>query len=103
LDERTGKRASSLGEAANLFADLVASEVRTICFARGGGAAELIYKFARARLEQVSDHAGRVTPYRSGYTPQQRRDIERRLATGELLGVVPPHALELGLGLGPRG
>jgi len=100
LDERTGKRASSLGEAANLFADLVASEVRTICFARSRRSAELIYQFARARLEQICDHAGRVTPYRAGYTPQQRRDIERRLATGELLGVITTNALELGIDIG---
>ena len=53
LDERTGRRASSLGEAANVFADLVAAEVRTICFARSRRAAELIYQFARKRLEDT--------------------------------------------------
>ena len=58
LDERTRRRASSLSEAANLFADLVAAEVRTICFARSRRAAELIYQFARTRLEETSDHAG---------------------------------------------
>ena len=100
LDERTGRRASSLGEAANLFADLVAAGVRTICFARSRRSAELIYQFARNRLEDAGDHADRVTPYRAGYTPQQRRDIERRLASGELLGVVTTNALELGIDIG---
>jgi DEAD/DEAH box helicase domain-containing protein len=100
LDERTGRRASSLGEAAGLFADLVAAEVRTICFARSRRSAELIYQFARKRLEEGSGDADRVTPYRAGYTPQQRRDIERRLARGELLGVVTTNALELGIDIG---
>ena len=71
--------------------------VRTICFARSRRAAELIYQFARTRLED--DRAttpAASTPYRAGYTPQQRREIERRLASGELLGVVTTNALELG-------
>ncbi len=100
LDERTMRRASSLSEAANMFADLVAAEVRTICFARSRRAAELIYQFARARLEEISDHAGAITPYRAGYTPQQRREIEGDLARGDLLGVVTTNALELGIDIG---
>ena len=100
IDERTMRRASSLGEAATLFADLVAAEVRTICFARSRRAAELIYQFARKRLEENTEHASRITPYRAGYTPQQRREIERDLASGDLLGVVTTNALELGIDIG---
>jgi DEAD/DEAH box helicase domain-containing protein len=109
LDERTGKRASSLSEASELFADLVATGTRTICFARSRKGAELIYQFARRRLEDgedegsPGDRAGtvdRIAPYRAGYTPQQRRDIERRLADGDLLGVVSTNALELGIDIG---
>src|SRR5439155_581570 len=87
LDERTGRRASSLSEAAALFADLVDSGVRTICFARSRRAAELIYQFAKNRLDD-RELERRIAPYRAGYTPQQRRELERRLAEGELLGVV---------------
>lgn len=99
LDERTGRRASSLSEAAGLFADLVDSGVRTICFARSRRAAELIYQFAKARLSDRA-LAARIAPYRAGYTPQQRRELERRLAEGELLGVVATSALELGIDIG---
>jgi DEAD/DEAH box helicase domain-containing protein len=99
LDERTGRRASSLSEAAALFADLVEAEVRTICFARSRRAAELIYQFAKGRLDDPA-RAARIAPYRAGYTPQQRRDIERRLSEGELLGVVATSALELGIDVG---
>ena len=38
----------------------------------------------------------RLAPYRAGYTPEQRREIERRLVEGELLGVTATDALELG-------
>ena len=41
-----------------------------------------------------------MTPYRAGYTPRQRREIERELAEGELLGVVTTNALELGIDIG---
>jgi DEAD/DEAH box helicase domain-containing protein len=99
LDERTGRRASSLSESASLFADLIAADVRTICFARSRRAAELIYQFAKARLDDPVRER-RIAPYRAGYTPQQRRELERRLAEGELLGVVATSALELGIDIG---
>ena len=44
--------------------------------------------------------AKRLAPYRAGYTPQQRRDIEQRLVAGELLGVSATDALELGIDIG---
>src|SRR3954453_7136343 len=44
--------------------------------------------------------AERVAPYRAGYTAQQRRELERRLVGGELLGVVATNALELGIDIG---
>ena len=44
--------------------------------------------------------AARLAPYRAGYTPQQRREIERRLVEGELLGVTSTDALELGIDIG---
>lgn len=102
VDERTGARASALGEAADLLADLVEREVRTICFLRSRRGIELIQRFTRQRLEDRgrADLAERVAPYRAGYTPAQRREIEQRLVDGELLAVVATDALELGIDVG---
>jgi DEAD/DEAH box helicase domain-containing protein len=102
VDERSGKRASSLSEAAGLLAGLVEEEVRTICFLKSRRGVELIQKFTRLRLQDAGrpDLAERIAPYRAGYTPAQRRDIERRLAEGELLAVVATDALELGIDVG---
>jgi len=47
-----------------------------------------------------SKTAKRLAPYRAGYTPQQRRDIEQRLVAGDLLGVSCTDALELGIDIG---
>jgi DEAD/DEAH box helicase domain-containing protein len=102
LDEDTGRRGSALSEAAGLLAQLVEEDVRTICFLKSRRGVELIQKFARLRLEDAgrADLAERIAPYRAGYTPAQRREIERRLAEGDLLAVVATDALELGIDVG---
>ncbi len=102
IDEDTGARRSTLSEAAELLADLVAEDVRTICFLRSRRGIELILRFAQMRLSEkgLGGLARRIAPYRAGYTPQQRRDIEARLASGELLAVVATDALELGIDIG---
>jgi DEAD/DEAH box helicase domain-containing protein len=102
VDEALGKRGSALSEAAMLLAGLVERGVRTICFLKSRRGVELIQRFARLRLEGAGrpDLAERIAPYRAGYTPTQRREIERRLAEGELLAVVATDALELGIDVG---
>jgi DEAD/DEAH box helicase domain-containing protein len=101
-DEASGARRSPLGEAADLLADLVSQGVRTICFLRSRRGIELIQRFARDNLAARGkpELAERIAPYRAGYTPQQRREIEARLAAGELLAVVATDALELGIDIG---
>ncbi len=95
-NEELGLRASPLGEASRLLADLVSRELRTLCFAKSRRAAELIHRFTADRLGDDS----LLSPYRAGYTPAQRREIERRLLEGELLGVSATNALELGIDVG---
>jgi len=98
LDEALQLRASALGEGSRLLAELVSRGLRTICFAKSRKAAELIHRFAVDRLD--AETAVRLSPYRAGYTPAQRREIERRLVEGELLGVTATDALELGIDIG---
>ena len=98
LDEELGVRASALGDASRLLAGLVGSGLRVICFTKSRKAAELVHRFASDRLDAAT--ARRLAPYRAGYTPEQRREIERRLVEGELLGVTATNALELGIDIG---
>jgi DEAD/DEAH box helicase domain-containing protein len=98
LDAELGLRASPLGEASRLMAALVSRGLRTICFAKSRRAAELIHRFTVQRVD--AETGARLAPYRAGYTPAQRRDIERRLVEGELLGVSATDALELGIDIG---
>jgi DEAD/DEAH box helicase domain-containing protein len=98
IDSELGLRASTLGDASRIMAGLVSRGLRTICFAKSRKAAELIHRFTRDRVEP--DVAARLAPYRAGYTPAQRREIERRLVEGDLLGVSATDALELGIDIG---
>jgi DEAD/DEAH box helicase domain-containing protein len=102
IDEASGTRRSALSEAADLLAELVSHNVRTICFLKSRRGIELIQRFARENLERRGkpELAKRIAPYRGGYTPQQRREIESRLSNGELLAVVATDALELGIDVG---
>src|SRR5439155_15298126 len=77
VDEELWLRASALGEGARLLAELVSRGLRTLCFAKSRRAAELIHRFALDRLG--AGFKDRLSPYRAGYTPAQRREIERRL------------------------
>ena len=96
LDEELGLRGSSLAEGAKLLAELVSNELRTLVFAKSRRSAELIHRFAAQQI----DDAALLSPYRAGYTPAQRREIEQRLFAGELRGVSATNALELGIDVG---
>ncbi len=49
-------------------------------------------------IADLSKHP-QVSPYRAGYTPEERSSIERRLRSSALRGVVSTSALELGIDL----
>ncbi len=102
VDEQLATRRSPLAEAADLLAELVGQGARTIVFMKSRKAVELIARFTQLALEDSGrgELAERIAPYRAGYTPQQRRELERRLVDGELLGVVSTDALELGIDIG---
>jgi DEAD/DEAH box helicase domain-containing protein len=99
VDEALQTRRSALGEAADLVAELVRAGARTICFIKSRKAVELV---ARLASDQLADDGlgDRVAAYRAGYTPQQRRELEGRLVSGDLMAVVTTDALELGIDIG---
>ncbi len=125
-DATLGARRSALGEAAELLVRLVHEGARAICFIKSRKGVELLSRLVRAELEAGTEgggggggggesggHAARgpsqaqqesladlVVPYRAGYTPQQRRELEGRLMRGELRAVITTDALELGIDIG---
>jgi len=99
LDQAKTSRRSANSEAAFLLAELVRHGIRTLTFARTRKLTELIYNYAKQQLVEPS-LAQQISPYRGGYLPEERREIEQKLFQGQLLGVVATTALELGIDIG---
>jgi DEAD/DEAH box helicase domain-containing protein len=101
IDEKKTARRSAHWESTNLFTELVAQGTRTLTFTRTRRLTELIYIYAKDKLQEISYKLSQlVMPYRGGYMPEDRRRIEHELFGGQLLGVVATNALELGIDSG---
>ena len=101
VDRAHGVRASVNGQASLILSEMVQQQIRNITFVRARRVAELILIYATEALRrEAPELADRVRAYRGGYMPQERREIERRLFDGELLGVTATNALELGIDVG---
>ncbi len=100
-DENSLDRVSSNVEAERLMALLITSGVQTIAFGRARVVAELLYRYVRERLRLDRPRlAQAVRAYRGGYLAEERREIERQLFAGQLMGVTSTSALELGIDIG---
>jgi len=94
-------RRSANVEAHELMAMLVQHNVRTITFSKAKMTAEMIHRYVCEKLQTTHPRlAQAISPYRGGYLPEERREIERKLFSGELLGVSTTRALELGIDVG---
>ncbi len=100
-DDQVSRRSANV-EAVGLLTRLVRRRAQTIVFTKARIVSELVYKYAVERLREAnqSDLADRVKPYRGGYLPSERRQIEQALFSGELLAVASTNALELGIDVG---
>jgi DEAD/DEAH box helicase domain-containing protein len=83
--------------AAKLFIHCLQSGFRTIAFTQSRKITELIHLWVSQLAPKLKD---KISSYRAGFMPEERRDIERRLASGDLLGVVSTSALEMGIDIG---
>ena len=95
-DPDEGERRSLLRETGDLLASFVGAEVQTLVFTKSRKAAELVALFARERLGD-SPLTDAIRAYRAGYLADERRELERQLRDGSLVGVAATEALELGI------
>ncbi|MDI6822707.1 MAG: DEAD/DEAH box helicase [Actinomycetota bacterium] len=100
LDQSRERRKSSNSEATYLFVQLAKNAIRNITFSKSRRTAELVFKYARDELKDRPDVLSKTSSYRAGYLAPERRAIEQRLFSGELLGVSSTNALELGIDIG---
>lgn len=75
----------------------LARGLRTIVYCRSRRMTELVALWA---ADKAGSYAGRISAYRAGFLPEERREIEARMSDGQLLAVVTTSALELGIDIG---
>jgi len=90
-------RGSPYTLAAQLFRGALARGLRTIAFTKARVITELLHNWI---VEAQPELAARISSYRAGFLPSERREIERRLFDGSLSGVIATSALELGIDVG---
>ncbi|NCB16204.1 MAG: DEAD/DEAH box helicase [Synergistales bacterium] len=99
-------RVSPAREATGLLARLVRENSPFLAFCKSRNAVEVVLKEVRDRLKESApesggrDMASLVSGYRGGYRPLERRDIEEKMASGRLRGLVATNVLELGIDIG---
>ncbi len=71
--------------------------LRTIVYTKSRKMTELITMWTKPRLGGL---AAKLSSYRAGFLPEDRREIERNLTNGTLLAVISTSALELGIDIG---
>lgn len=83
--------------AARLFVKAMESGLKTIVFTRARKITELITTWVLNEAPQLKN---RISSYRAGFLPEERRYIEAKLFAGEMDGVISTSALEMGIDVG---
>ena len=83
--------------AIQLLQAALARDLRTIVYCQSRKLTELISMWAAERSGRFKN---RISAYRAGFLPEERREIEMKMADGELLAVISTSALELGIDIG---
>jgi DEAD/DEAH box helicase domain-containing protein len=92
-------RRTATAQTADLLARLVRQDVPTLAFIRSRRGAETVALAARRSLGVHSSPEAKVAAYRSGYLPEDRRNLEAALNDGRLVGLASTTALELGVNI----
>lgn len=82
--------------AIELLKRALASNLRSIVYCRSRRMAELISIWA----SEDSPWRDQISSYRAGYLPSERREIEAKMSSGDLMAVISTSALELGIDIG---
>lgn len=98
----TSGRGDTFAETARLFCQLILRGVRVIVFCRIRKQCEIMTTAIKTELIALErpEVMARVMAYRGGYTPQDRRRIEKEMFEGKLVGIIGTSALELGVDIG---
>jgi DEAD/DEAH box helicase domain-containing protein len=100
VNPQLGIRQSYLNETRRLARTFLRRRLQSIIFANSRLATEILVTYLKEDFSKAPVGPEAVRGYRGGYLPRERREIERDLREGRLLGVVATNALELGIDIG---
>jgi DEAD/DEAH box helicase domain-containing protein len=94
-------RRSTIAETADLLADLVLDGTPSLAFIRSRRGVEAAAAAVKSKLTEAgaSELARQVAAYRSGYLPEERRELEQALRSGAITALAATPALELGVNI----
>lgn len=100
VNRQLGIRRSYLHETRRIALDCIERGQQTLVFANNRLATEILVTYLKDAIEKPPVSEGAIRGYRGGYLPKERREIEKRLRSGDIRGVVATNALELGVDIG---
>jgi DEAD/DEAH box helicase domain-containing protein len=100
INAALGIRRSYVNESRRIASIFLRGGLQTIVFAQSRLITEVLLTYLKADIETDIQKEGLIRGYRGGYLPLKRREIEKGLRSGEILGVVSTNALELGIDIG---
>jgi DEAD/DEAH box helicase domain-containing protein len=100
VNRNLGIRRSYINEATRVAKEVLARKLQTIVFANSRLHTEILLTYLQQANPPKPGQPEPIRGYRGGYLPGERREIERGLRDGRILGVVTTNALELGIDIG---
>lgn len=100
VNRQLGIRSSYINEARRIAQSFLDRNRQTLVFANNRLATEILVRYLKDACERSARPAEAIRGYRGGYLPRERREIERQMRDGEILGIVATSALELGVDIG---
>ena len=100
INRNLGIRRSYINEATRVAKEILGRKLQTIVFANSRLHTEVLLTYLQEANPPKPGQPEPIRGYRGGYLPGERREIERGLRDGHILGVVATNALELGIDVG---
>lgn len=100
VNRQLGIRRSYINETRRIAMEMIEHKQQTLVFANNRLATEILVTYLKDACDNGRIPSASVRGYRGGYLPKERREIEKRLRSGEIRAVVATSALELGIDVG---
>ncbi|MEA2006522.1 MAG: DEAD/DEAH box helicase [Acidobacteriota bacterium] len=100
VNKYLGIRRSYVNESRRVASIFLKNDLQTIVFAQSRLITEVLLTYLKEDIEKSIPNKGLIRGYRGGYLPLKRREIEKNLRSGNILGVISTNALELGIDIG---